>query len=106
MNKVVNFNKAASELMTGMTKIRLRTVDGVIEIRPTNRVNGRDLVDLRNKSQAIPGKRVSLSAETLGDLRFFKVEPIKHGWLRLNPCEQQINVPGKPQAAGGSVSER
>jgi hypothetical protein len=109
MNKTVNFNKNASVMIGENGKVRVRQIEvnGVqeLQVRPTNRVNGRDLTDLREKktSSGTPAKRVSLPADMINGVEYFSVEARKHGWLALVPSERQVVPVGQSAPAGASV---
>jgi hypothetical protein len=113
MKRTVNLNKMASALIGENTKVRVRMADTGLQIRPTTRgtavglPKGEVLVDLREKKQAVGGTFRFTLPETFGDLKgTFQVTPVKHGWIQITSCDAPVLVPGKPQPAGGSVSEK
>ena len=106
---VLNFNTLGSAQLNGFSKIRVRVVNGVMQIKPTNRVAGRDLVDLRSKKQATPSFRATIDAATMDQvpaLHYFQLAADKYGWFTVVPCDKPVLIPGKPALQGGSVSDR
>lgn len=114
----VNLNKMASALCGENTKVRVRMVGDVLELRPTNRVEGKNLpkgevlVELREKKQAVPAKRFTLpKGMELQVSRMYRAEVRPRGWIAMIPMtaeEREIAlIPGggaKP--AGASVTEK
>ena len=97
---VLNFNTLGSAQLNGFSKIRVRVVNGVMQIKPTNRVAGRDLVDLRSKKQATPSFRATIVAATMDQVFFtphyFQLAADKYGWFTIVPCDKPVLIPGKP----------
>lgn len=121
-NKTVNLNKNASALMGANTKVRVRVASGVLEIRPTNRVDGKALpkgeilIDLREKKQAVRALRFTLPAAlaeqvmVTSGVQFLTVTG-KHGWLAIRAASEEEQaalkvVGGGAKPAGGSVSDK
>ena len=114
----VNLNKNASALCGDNTKVRIRMVDGEVQILPTNRAKGNNLpkgeqlIDLRVKKQAVRALRFNLPKEmelALGSM--FRTEVRKHGWIALvSMTEEQrtaaLTVGGGPKPAGCSISAK
>jgi hypothetical protein len=111
MNKVINFNKNASREMSfsGLTKARVRTVEGELQIRPTNRLSAvnlpktEKLIDLRPRSNG--NVRMTIPGDVVGALAGFQLEARKHGWMAMIPVTVS-SAPGQANPAGGSVSDR
>jgi len=110
MSKTVNFNKNASILIAANDKVRVRQIElnGELElqVKPTNRVAGKDLEMLRTKSGPTPTRRLVLSDELVGSMTCFTFEARKHGWFALVPCEAQVRAVGQAAPAGGSIAAR
>lgn len=109
----VNLNKLASELVGENTKVRIRVLDGLVQIRPTNRVKGSNLpkgellVDLRSKDS---NRRFTLPKEIEMPVGGFRAVELKHNWIALTALtEEQLAeklMPGQAKPAGGSVSAK
>ena len=113
----VNLNKLASALVGSNTKVRVRMHDGLLQIRPTDRKSavglpkGEELVDLREKKQAVRALRFTLPRNLdMQVARMYRAETAKHGWISMVPLtadEAAASVtPGQPKPAGASVSEK
>lgn len=116
----VNLNTKASALIGDNAKVRIRMIDNVLQILPTNRVKGSNLpkgellVELRDKKSGngTVAKRFKLPAEmevALGSM--FRAEVGKHGWISLVTltADERIAVltpVGGPRPAGASVTEK
>ena len=122
MSKTVNLNKNASALMGSASKVRIRAIDGVLQIRPTDRKSaaglpkGEILADLREKKQAVRALRFTIpdaiadSVMVQSGVQFLTVTG-KHGWIALRgaTAEEQAAmkiVGGGPKPSGGSVSAK
>jgi hypothetical protein len=118
-NLTVNLNQNASALCGDNTKVRVRVdANGVLQIRPTNRVEGKNLpkgevlVELRLKKQATPAFRFTLPEQfqlALGGM--FRATPAKKGWISLEVLSDEeraaaLVVGGGRKPSGASVSAR
>jgi hypothetical protein len=94
MGKTVNLNKNASALMGEATKVRIRVLDGTLQVRPTDRKSavglpkGEMLAELRIKKQAVRALRFTIPSEVaeaanVGDGLQFLTVTGKHGWIAL-----------------------
>jgi len=115
----VNLNKMASALCGDNTKVRIRMVGDILELRPTNRVEGKNLpegemlVDLKTRTDR-GTKRFTLpkNLEFLVS-RMYRAEVRPRGWIAMVPmaaddtdyakfCVKKIGF----QPAGASVTKK
>jgi len=115
----VNLNKLASAMIGENTKVRIRLVDGALQMLPTNRVKsinlpkGETLVDLRVKKGAVNTFRFTLPKEMeLQVSMMHRAVRGKHGWIALEAMSAEeraaaliVNGAG-PKPAHASVSEK
>lgn len=103
MSNKININAAAARAFDGATKLRIRSRNGNIEIRPTNRIQGKYLpegetltnISFKRKGDKISGAVISnkLGLEA-GTAR--GIVAGKYGWLVLveGTAELSLRVAG------------
>lgn len=109
MTTTINLNSAAVAFLGENTRVRVRTVDGVLQLRPTNRVLDTNLPEgetLRNLSFKRSGDKITGAVFSLkgADVEAgTKLEFVKstYGWL----AAAKVDAVAKG-VAGGSVSVR
>jgi hypothetical protein len=124
MGKTVNLNKNASALMGTATKVRIRVLDGTLQVRPTDRKSavglpkGELLADLRLKKQAVRALRFTIPSEVadaagIGTNIQFLTETGKHGWIALrNATAEELafyntnRTAAEGKQSGGSISSK
>jgi hypothetical protein len=84
---ILTSNAASASLFGTSTKVRLRTVDGQVQIRPTDRVSavnlpkGEVLKDLRAKTPSTSRINANIDALEVGSL--YALVAGKYGWVSL-----------------------
>ena len=90
MRATINLNAAATLLANGAAKVRTKAVDGVLFIKPTDRVCGKNLpkgeklvaLSRKNMSTVKFGLRGDIADVLVIGTRLALVEA-KHGWYKL-----------------------
>lgn len=114
---MVNLNKLASELCGENTKVRIRVQDGEFQIRPTNRVEGKNLpkgeqlVELKSRADRGTRRFALPAGMEMQVTKMFRAEVRKSGWIGLVSLTQQereaLTGPvGKAQPAAASVTSK
>lgn len=84
---ILTTNAASASLFATAAKIRVRNVDGQVQIRPTDRKSPvnlpktETLVDLRSKTAT--SFRANIVDEALEVGALYAIESAKYGWLKL-----------------------
>ena len=87
MSRVLTLNAAAASALAiaAAPRVRVRTVDGSIQIRPTDRTNTSNIPS--NEILAdVRGNKIGLPAELIGRMRASKFELVgepRYGWHTL-----------------------
>lgn len=103
MRKVLNVNAAAANMFVG-AKVRMRVRDGVVQLRPTDRVLGTNLPEgellravsfKRNKNGTVGGVAVNMTNFAGEAGQAYELVKAKNGWLAMVPvAELEKGVPG------------
>jgi hypothetical protein len=80
-------NAASVSMFAGATKVRVRTVDGQVQLRPTDRASavnlpkGEALATLRPKTSS--SSRITVAGDALKVGSKYALQAAKYGWLKL-----------------------
>jgi hypothetical protein len=104
-SKIVNLNVAALGFIGDNTKLRVRTVDGLLQVRPTSRVLASNLpegetlrpVYFKRAGDKVEGAKFGLPGSELEIGARFEVAKGKYGWFALTPVTDAI-AKGTPAA--------
>lgn len=91
---LLNLNVAALTALNGNTKVRVRVKDGVLQMRPTDRVLASNLpegetlrtVSYKRSGDKVEGAKFGLPGATLEKGARYEVVAGKYGWLSLVPA--------------------
>lgn len=104
-SKIVNLNVAALSVLGDNTKLRVRTVDGLLQVRPTSRVLASNLpegetlrtVSFKREGDVVRGAKFGLPGSELEAGTRFEVAKGKYGWFALTPVTDAV-AKGTPAA--------
>ncbi len=95
MASKINISASAARSFEGATKLRVRMVNGMVQVRPTDRIQGKYLpegeclqtISYKRKGETVSGAVISnkLALEQGSE---YTVVAAKYGWLALVPGRQ------------------